>query len=226
MEEREQVVVKMQRGRFGPLARWTGPRFHYRKGKGLNQKKRANLDLTLLSHGSNRTSYPFLSTATKDTCAAAGAWNKPSCLLVVVAAGEGQPTGAGKLRWNAAAAGQLREGRSRGGARAREEGLVADRSAAEEHAHAGVLEDWAPALMTESEPGSVVVAEKRAHAGKEFHEKRQTRRLLRKGRIRMGGEHMLHDCRSPLSGEMEYYRTQALPNSQQQVSGPNLGTTH
>jgi IS5 family transposase len=54
--------------------------------------------------------------------------------------------------------------------------LAADRLAAEEHAHAGVLENWAPALMTESGPGGAVVAEKRAHAGKEFREKRQTRR--------------------------------------------------
>jgi hypothetical protein len=43
--------------------------------------------------------------------------------------------------------------------------LAADSTAAEEHAHAGVLENWVPAFMVEIEPGSAAAAEEHAHAG-------------------------------------------------------------
>jgi hypothetical protein len=57
------------------------------------------------------------------------------------------------------------------------------------------------------------------------------------GRIRRGREHMVHDCRSPSSGENQRALLAhtgvvssptsilRLPNFQQEVSGPNLGTT-
>jgi hypothetical protein len=42
--------------------------------------------------------------------------------------------------------------------------LAADSTAAEEFAHAGVLENWVPAFMVEIEPGSAAAAEEHAHA--------------------------------------------------------------
>jgi hypothetical protein len=111
--------------------------------------------------------------------------------------------------------------------------LAADNTAAEEHAHAGVLENWVPAFMVEKEPGSESAAEEHDHAGAgdegwatAFDDEDPAAVVVKDASgFRRAGERMVNWSRLPLAVIGRDGASTRLSRSQQQVLGSNLGTT-